>query len=139
VGDKAPEFRAESINGGVVSTKLAAGSPMILRFFDPYCRYCKADTVVFNDYYQRYKGVGLRVVYIDTDKDVETIKGFVKDLKIEFPVVVDKDGALAELFTIKVIPQTIVLDPSHKIIGALIGGVGAPELDDLLGKFLRGS
>ena len=112
------------------------GSPIILRFFDPYCKYCKADTVVFNQYYEKYKGRGLQVVYIDTDPDLLKIKEFIEDLDIQFPVVQDLDKKMADLFMVKIIPQTIVLDPNHIMVGALLGGVSKAELDDLLGSYL---
>jgi len=128
----APDFQATDINGKLFTTKSAATAPIILRFFDPYCKYCKADTVVFNQYYRKNKAKGLRVVYIDTDESVTTIKEFIKDLKIEFPVIVDQDQKLANLYVVQVIPQTVVLDKDHKIVGVMLGGVSEAELEDLL-------
>jgi len=137
VGDMAPEFQVTDLSGRVVSNPPPVAGPMIIRFFDPYCRFCKADTAVFNEYYEKHKDQGLQVVYIDTDPDVAKIQEFIKELAIEFPVYVDADKKLANLFRIKVIPQTLVIDPGQKIIAGLLGGVAKAELDDLLAEHLH--
>lgn len=137
VGDKAPQFETMDIYNNKISSQMAIGKPMILRFFDPYCKYCKADTVVFNNYYTKFKDKGLQVVYLNTEPQPKTeeVDKFITELKIEFPVVLDSERRVANLFRVQVVPQTILLDPQHIIIGAILGGVSEAELDDMLGKF----
>lgn len=137
VGDKAPQFETVDIYDTKVSSQEALGKPMILRFFNPDCKYCKADTPVFNEYYAKYKDKGLQVVYLNTDESQpnETEK-FIKELKIEFPVVLDSERKIANLFLVQVVPQTIILNPQHIIIGAILGGVSESELNDMLGEYL---
>lgn len=135
VGDSAPQFEIRDMNNNLISTKESVGKPMILRFFDPYCKYCKADTAVFNECYTKYKDKGLIIVYLNTEPEPKDIQQFVDDLKIEFPVVLDSQRKVADLFRVQVIPQTIILDPQHKIIGAILGGVSSAEFDDMLNKF----
>ncbi len=137
LGDNAPDFELKDLTGNLVSTTKSAGKPMVLRFFDPYCKYCKADTVVFNDFYKKHRDQGLKVVYLNIDPDLEVIKVFVEELKIEFPVVIDANREIATRYRVKVVPQTIILSPQHKILGAILGGVSEAELDDLLAEFLE--
>jgi hypothetical protein len=44
---------------------------------------------------------------------------------------------IANKYRVKMVPQAIVLDPDHKIIAAILGGVSNEQLDNLLGKFLK--
>jgi hypothetical protein len=37
---------------------------------------------------------------------------------------------------VKAMPQTIILNPDHQIIGAILGGVSEAEMDMLLGPYL---
>jgi peroxiredoxin len=137
VGDKAPKFETYDMNHNVVSSEKALGKPMILRFFDPHCKYCRADTVIFNNYYSRYKDQGLQVVYLNTEPQPKETEKFIEELQIKFPVVLDTDRKVANLFRVQVVPQTIILDPQHIIIGAILGGVSEAELDDMLSRFFK--
>lgn len=136
VGDAAPDFTVTDLDGTVFSLSEAMGSPVILRFFLTDCKFCRADTPVFNDYYGRFAAQGLRILYIDTlGLDRKTLKTFREDLEIPFPVAPDSDGKVAAAYSVKALPQTVVLDPQHKIIAAILGGVSEAELKQLLSPY----
>lgn len=137
MGDQAPAFTANDMHGQAVSLASHAGKPVVLRFFLPDCKYCRADTAVFNDYYRTYQAKGLGVIYLNTDPKPGEVQKFVDDLDIAFPVVLDPDRTIAEQFRVQAVPQTIVLDPAHRVIGAILGGVSKEELDNLLLPFLQ--
>ncbi|MDD5757537.1 MAG: TlpA disulfide reductase family protein [Desulfobulbaceae bacterium] len=137
MGGQAPSFTAEDLQGQLVSLDSHAGKPVILRFFVPDCKYCRADTVIFNDYYRKYKEKGLGVVYINTEPKPGEVQKFASDLGITFPVVLDPDRKIANQYRVQVVPQTIILDPGHKLIGAILGGVSKEQLDNLLLPFLE--
>ena len=137
MGDQAPTFTANDLQGQAVALENHAGKPVVLRFFLPDCKYCRADTAACNDYYQTYKAKGLGVIYINTDPKPGEVQKFVNELKITFPVVLDPDRKIADQYRVQVVPQTIVLDPAHRVIGAILGGVSKEELDKLLSPFLK--
>jgi peroxiredoxin len=136
VGDPAPDFTVTDMNGAPFNLRQWAGHPVILRFWSTECQYCRADTPVFNDYFNTYKEQGLQVVYLNTGASVAEVTGFVRELAIPFPVVMDEGGRVAGLYRVKAVPQTIVIDPQQRIAAAMLGGVGRAELEELLGKYL---
>ncbi len=137
LGDPAPEFMVTDIDGKTFSLSDYRGSPVILRFFLTDCKFCRADTPVFNDYFDRFANKGLRILYIDTSGlDNKSLNTFRQDLQIPFPVAPDHDGKVADAYSVKALPQTVVLDPQHKIIAAILGGVSAAELKQLLSPYL---
>ena len=137
IGDQAPDFTVKDVEGNVFSLSEHLGSPVVLRFFLTDCKFCRADTPVFNAYYERFHDQGLEIVYIDTlgisDQELNSFK---QDLNIPFPVAGDRDGKAAAAYMVKALPQTVVLDPRHKIIAAILGGVSEPELKRLLLPYL---
>jgi len=137
VGDKAPEFSAKDLNGHTIDLKSYRGKPVILRFFQPNCQYCRADTAILNKYYGKFKDKGLNIVYLDTSPTSDDLKQFVDDLHIKFPVIWDTGMNIAHKYRVKIVPQTIILNPAHEITGAILGGVGKEQLDNLLGKYLK--
>ena len=137
IGDQAPDFSGTDLNGQPVSLAGYQGQPVILRFWSTDCKFCRADTPIFNQYFEKYKKAGLRVVYVNRNSEEATVRQFVADLEIGFPVLIDKDGAISKRYNIKVEPQTIVLSPDHRILAAILGGVSEEELKNMLGKYLN--
>lgn len=137
MGEVAPPFTAKDLKGQPVALADYTGKPMVIRFFLPDCKFCRVDTAVFNEYYQTYQAKGLGVMYVNTDPKPGEIQKFVDELHIAFPVVLDPDHAVADKYRVQVVPQTVVLDPQHRFIGAILGGVSKEELDSLLLPFLQ--
>ena len=139
LGDPAPDFSGNDLNGQPLSLAAYQGHPVILRFWSTDCKFCRADTPIFNQYFEKYKEAGLRVVYVNRHSDEATVRKFVADLEIGFPVLIDKDGAISSRYNIKVEPQTIIISPDHKIIAAILGGVSEAELKNMMGGYFNKS
>ena len=137
VGDMAPDFTVIDMRGDRFRLRDRAGHPVILRFWSTDCQYCRADTPVFNDYFNKYKGQGLQVVYLNTGASAAEVTQFVRELAIPFPVVMDEGGRVAGQYRVKVVPQTIIIDPQQRIVAAMLGGVGRAELEELINKYLE--
>lgn len=137
IGDQAPIFATEDINAQPVDLKKMQGNPVVIRFFVTDCKFCKADTVVFNEYYEKFKAKGLNVIYITTTTDRKVVRAFADDLKIKFPVVIDTQEKISQQYNVKAVPQAIILTPEHKILTAILGGVSEAELEELLGAYLQ--
>jgi peroxiredoxin len=134
IGDPAPHFSATSLDGRSISLASFEGNPVILRFWSTECKFCRADTPIFNRYFDHYREKGLGVIYINSEATVAEVRKFVKDLDIGFPVVAG-GGAIAEKYHVKIVPQTIILNPDHRIAAVMLGGVSKDELQELLGKY----
>jgi len=136
LGDDAPDFSLQDINGEQISLTAMKGQPVLLRFFLTDCTYCRADTPVFNDFYTKYHEQGLQVLYIDSlGIDKKLVTNFVKEMGIVFPVAQDKGGKISASYNVRALPQTIVLDPDHKIRAAILGGISEEELTRLLSPY----
>jgi peroxiredoxin len=138
VGDKAPDFTAVSMTGETIQLSDWEGSPIILRFWSTDCKYCRADTPIFNLYFSQYKDKELRMLYVNTGSDsIEEIKSFVTELDIVFPVIAVGGAALGEQYNVKIVPQTIFIAPDGTILTAILGGVGEAEFSEIFGKYLQ--
>jgi len=138
IGDPAPKFALKALDGNEISLSDYSGSPVILRFFLTDCKYCRADTPIFNDYYSRYKSQGLKILYLDSlDSDPKLLATFKRELKIEFPIVMDTKGEVSKKYKVRALPQTVILDPQHKIVAAVLGGMSEEELRTTLAPYLK--
>lgn len=140
VGDSAPAFSIQTLDGATINLADLKGSPVLLRFFLTDCKFCRADTPVFNAFYTQYRQKGLQVLYVESlGIDRKVVQAFVKELGIVFPVAQDKGGIVSSSYKVRALPQTIVLNPEHTIVAAILGGVSEPELTQLLAPFFQNS
>ena len=137
IGGPAPDFSGVDLSGKSFSLADFSGKPVIIRFWSTECKFCRADTPVFNDLYKKYHDKGLQIAYINTLSSLPQVKEFVADLAITFPVLMDKGGVIARSYQVKLVPQTIVIDKSHTIAAAILGGVSEKEIMDLLLEELK--
>ena len=138
VGDTIASFSGTDLEGKTFSLGSHEDKPVIVRFFLLNCPYCKADTPIFNLFYNKYRQQGLEIVYINNNgAHAEEVKTFARELKIDFPVIYDPEGKIAKQYNVKVQPLTLVLSPEHKLLAALLGGVSEAELDELLSQYMQ--
>jgi peroxiredoxin len=138
LSDPAPDFAAKDLDGNVIVLSSLQGGPVILRFFETNCRFCKADTPVFTNYYKKHQDKGLKILYIGSFYESEkSLRAFVGELGTGFPVILDNGAKIADLYGIRAYPQTLFLSPDGKILAALLGGVGEAEMSEILGKYLQ--
>ncbi|MBU0674744.1 MAG: redoxin domain-containing protein [Proteobacteria bacterium] len=135
IGDVAPDFLVEGLDGRPFQLSGYAGNPVVIRFFVTDCKFCKADTSTFNQYYQEHKEDGLKILYLTTTVDQAQVKKFVEDLAIPFPVSIDFGRKVSDLYNVHIVPQALVLDQDHRIKAAILGGVTSEELDEVLGHY----
>ena len=138
-GDVAPDFAVTDLDGNVTVLSSLAGKPVVVRFWETNCRFCRADTPIFNSYFEKYRQQGLHVIYISSFyENISAVKEFVELLEVGFPVVMDEGGKLADLYNIKLYPQTFMIGPDRVILANIFGGVGEAEFKEILGPYLQG-
>jgi peroxiredoxin len=138
-GDTLSPFSGTDLEGKIFSLVSHKGNPVIMRFFLLNCPYCKADTPIFNKFYDKYRKKGLEIVYINNNgSNSEEVSKFADDLGIHFPVIFDPEGIIAKQYNIKAQPVALILSPEHKLLAALLGGVSEAELNELLGHYFQG-
>jgi peroxiredoxin len=133
IGDPAPDFLVEDLNARRIDFSSFKGRPVVIRFFITDCKFCKADTPVFNEYFKKHEDEGLMILYLTTTVDQGKVKKFADDLGIPFPVAIDYGRKVSKSYNINVEPQTVIIDSDHLIRGAILGGVTEAELDEVLG------
>ena len=138
VGAQAPDFAIKDLEGNVIILSYFEKNPVILRFWETDCKFCRADTPIINVYFEKYKDKGLKVLYISASTETrERVEGFINDLDLPFPVIMDTEAKIADMYNVILYPQTIFLAPGRIIQAIVPGGIGEAELDELVGPYLQ--
>lgn len=89
-----------------------------------------------NRAWRQLRGEGVVMLGINTGEDEDTIFVFTADYPAEFPLLLDRDGAVTARWPVKGLPTTYVIAPDGTIAYRAIGG-RAWDDEEILGV-LRG-
>lgn len=109
-GRPAPDFTAEFLNGEKFTLSEQAGKKaIILNFFATWCGPCKEETPEFVRYFERRKEEPFVMIGIDADEAESTVRDFVRDYGVTYPIAIDRGGKLQRLFSVRAFPTTVFI------------------------------
>lgn len=120
VGDMAPDFpivfpdKKESV-------KLSdlRGTVVLLQFTASWCGVCiKEMPHLEKDIWQAFKEKGLQIYGVDRKESQDKVMKFAKRMKITYPLIMDENGAIFELFADKNagVTRNVLVDKEGKIV-----------------------
>ncbi len=94
----------------------------MLDFFATWCGPCLQTIPHVAQLHRDSAGSGLKVVAVNLEETPQQIQALLKRLKLEIPVALDRDGAIAARYGVNAIPQTIIIDHDGKVVRHFVGG-----------------
>jgi len=87
-----------------------------------WCKPCRDEMPSMQRLCDRLKGKGFEILAVSIDSTgKETVRSFVNDLKLTFPVLLDPDGKIRGLYGITGVPESYVVDKNAILIERVIG------------------
>ncbi len=98
-GMRLPEFTLMDLEGNPVSSKDFQGSYLVIHIATTWCPFCNAEAPYLEELAQNYKNKNVKVLIIDVKEPPSLVQEKLQDrFNFSFPVVLDKDGAVAASF-----------------------------------------
>lgn len=108
IGLKAPDFELENLQGETVKLSDYEGKKVMLNFWATWCPPCKAEMPDIQKFYtEKGDEVAILAVNIDPQYDVA---GFAKEMRINFPILLDEEEKAVKAYQILTIPTTFFID-----------------------------
>lgn len=125
VGAPAPAYATVSLAGDSVSLAGQRGKVVLLNIWATWCHPCRTEIPELRAIYARYKDRGLEMVGVSVDAEGtdETIRTFMKDFDMSFPVWRDPDERITTLFRAVGVPGTFLIDKQGILRWKKIGPV----------------
>ncbi len=118
---EAPDFQLPDFTGKKVRLKDYRGRMVFLNFFATWCGPCREempDLQRLSDVYQRK---GLAMLAVSVGEGARMVRGFVRDLRISFPALLDEDGSVSYRYGIRPIPVSFLVDRDGAIVWRAMG------------------
>lgn len=124
IGNNLPEFIITSLSGEKFSSKDFKGKVILINFWATWCSPCRAEfPLLQKDIYDEIKDRDFLVLVISRGEETDTVKKFIDKNKYTFPIYVDKEAKVYNLFANKYIPRNFVIGKDGIIKWASIGFV----------------
>ena len=101
---------------------------VVLNFWATWCVPCRAEIPALEQVYQMNRDRGLVVVGVDVQESAEKVLGFLPEVNMTFPVVLDSDTKLATRYRATGLPATFILDRQGVVRDIRLG----PYTEDML-------
>lgn len=92
------------------------GHVVLLDVWASWCDPCRDSLPLYDDLQREFAARGLKVYAINVDADSKVIAGFMSDLKVTLPVLLDPEAATVEsTLKVKMMPTSFLIDKAGVI------------------------
>ena len=138
VGDTAPVFKVEMLDGRTLDLSEMKGKVVLLNFWATWCGPCMQEfKAIPEKLIKRFEGKADFVfIPISREEKRETVQNKMDQLKasgIDFPVGIDPDKSIYSKYAKSYIPRNFLIDKDGKVVYTSIG-YEEKEFDQLVNK-----
>ena len=119
---EAPDFVSENLRGGTTGLVDYKGKVVLLNFWATWCMPCRAEMPGMETLWQKYKEQGLVIAAVSVDEGSRgRIETFSKLLDLSFPILLDPESEVSDLYKVSNMPTSFLIDRNGKIISRIVG------------------
>lgn len=138
VGQIAPDFSAPNPDGKVTSLKESKGKITIIDFWASWCKPCRQENPNMVALYKQYHSKGLNIIGVSLDEKKEAWTKAIAADQLTWTHVSNLkefEDPIAVQYSIKLIPSTIIIDETGKVVAKDLRGADLKaKVASLLGK-----
>jgi thiol-disulfide isomerase/thioredoxin len=131
----APDFALETLDSKVMQLSELRGRKVILNFWASWCAPCRAEMPDFERVYQQH-GDRLTILGINIQEDRQAIEGFLHEVPVSYPIVLDPQGVAARAYRVIAQPATFWIDEHGRIVQRKLGAYTQAELEQNIREFV---
>lgn len=123
VGNKAPDFELETMDGDPIKLSELKGEKVMVNFWATWCPPCRAEIPDLQEFHEDTDINILAVNLTNTEESFDNIPKFAKNFGMEFPILLDEESEVSTKYEIQPIPSSFMIDSSgiikYKALGAM--------------------
>ncbi len=127
VGSPAPGFELNNLDGAAQKLSGLKGTPVMINFWATWCPPCKQEMPLIEKYAKKYAGK-LAVLGVDYEEGPDLVRPFAKGMGITYPVLLDREGTVADRYFVKDFPYTFFIDQNGVLRAQHLGILSEEQL-----------
>ena len=120
-GRPAPDFSLPDLAGNTVTLSQLRGKVVLVNFFTVWCQPCRHEMPDLNAIYTEQKDKGVVVLGICLNADPKQLQVLVKQLKLDYPVLLGTDKVSKDYGDIVTVPTTFILNKEGQVAEKISG------------------
>ena len=133
---EAPTFSLSDLTGKKIQLKDYRGMPVFLNFFATWCGPCREEMPGMERLFRAYRDKGLVVLAVNMQQSAKTVRPFVQELKLSFPVLLDAEGSVSHDYGIRALPVSFLVGRDGNLLWRAMGGRewDTPKMQSYIGQ-----
>jgi cytochrome c biogenesis protein CcmG/thiol:disulfide interchange protein DsbE len=136
VGQPAPSFTAQLINGQQVNLESLRGKIVLVNFWATWCGPCRSEMPLFQTLSDKYDKKDFQVLAVNFLEKEDTIIDFTRKLNLKFDVALDPKGEINKQYGVLQYPVSYVIGRDGKILARQAGPFSPETLESALKKWI---
>jgi cytochrome c biogenesis protein CcmG/thiol:disulfide interchange protein DsbE len=138
--DKAPDFTLKNTEGNNVSLADYKGKIILIDFWATWCPPCRKGIPDLVELQKQYKDDFVVIgISLDREKTIKDVVPFVKEYKINYPVVYGDENVANKFGGIQAIPTSFIIDKNGNIVDKHVGLVDKSVYENKIKEIMSGS
>ena len=122
VGKPMPQYSAKWLDGSQFNLAAERGNVVLLNLWATWCGPCRFEIPELQQMHEKFSAQGFKVIGVSVDEgSANMVKNFVDEQKVTYPVAHDPEGRLAGLFDTTVLPTSVIIDRTGKVVWKSVG------------------
>ncbi len=122
VGIEAPEIKLELLNGETFQLSRCKGQIVVLDFWASWCAPCMQTMPLISDAMAEFDPSQVRLVSVNLGEPVNQIEEVLERQQMQTTVALDRDGAVAQQYQARAIPQLVIVNADGNVERLYVGG-----------------
>lgn len=133
IGKTAPDFELQDLSGKNVKLSDFRSKNVVLNFWASWCPPCREEIPEFQRIYRENQDK-IVVIGVNLQESKENAESFVKKLGITFPILLDPNAQVKDMYNVFTQPVTYFIDANGKIVDKKFGPLTSEEVNEKIAK-----
>nr|WP_280170609.1 thiol-disulfide oxidoreductase ResA [Priestia megaterium]MDH3188975.1 thiol-disulfide oxidoreductase ResA [Priestia megaterium]MDH3188986.1 thiol-disulfide oxidoreductase ResA [Priestia megaterium] len=126
---EAPDFALKTLDNKEVQLSNLRGKGVIINFWGSWCKPCEKEMPALESTYKEYKNKNVEIIGVNLEESNIVVKTYVDRKDLSFPILLDKDGQVRDIYNVSTIPSSFFINEEGKIVKEYVGQMSEETLN----------
>lgn len=118
-----PPIELRTLDGQPFQLAQLRGKVVLVNFWATWCEPCVEEMPSMQQLRARLAGKPFEIIAVNNQEGEARIRGFLKKVPIDFPIVRDTDGGVTRAWKARIFPSSYIVDAEGKIRYVMAGAI----------------